>query len=153
MWATVNTIQMVSHLVLIRLKLPSNMKQFVGYMAYGNSMLNSIPGIPNFVAMLIDEKELNMNPYNDMYENSEYPSRNVMILCGPEIQTLIGLMIITPVVYGLSRVIPYFKILDEKLRYAALTRTIIEGYLKFCMCAFLNFGLVFLIFIQKKDWN
>ena len=142
MWAIVNVMQVISHLVFVQMPYPENLKTFFSYMVYGNSLLSALPGVPNMFEYVVKETELSKEPMSPLYAERDYSNRNVLLICGPEIQTLILIAIVTPLVKVLSQYIAYFRKFDDKLRYAALIRTVIEGNLKLSVCAFMNAGIV-----------
>lgn len=142
MWAMINIVQLTSHLELVVTTLPPNLELYFSLLGFSNQFLSAFPGIPNIFTYLVNTKELNRSPRTGRYLSLGYETQSILLLCGGDFQSLLLVALITPLVYVLSKKIWFVIKLDEKLRYGALIRPVIEGYFKFALCAFISFANV-----------
>ena len=142
MWAVVNVIQLTSHLVLIDAQIPSNLGMYFSLLSFTNQFLAAFPGVPNIFSYVLRVDELPSRPFAPQYSNLGYETRSILLLCGGELQSLALILVLIPLVQALSGKVPLLSRLDNKLRYGAAIRPIIEGYFKFSLCAFISFGAV-----------
>ena len=145
MWATVNVFQLASHLILIDVEYPDNMLQYFSMMTASNDYLSTIPGMPNLFAYALRKEELIMTPVSPTFSARGYDNRNVLLLVGCEIQTICVVLALIPLGKALSQKASCFQKLDSKLRFDVIIRTVVEGFIKISIVAFMNLEIVWFL--------
>ena len=139
MWGIVNILQVTSYLTLIDLSYPENLVQFLSYLEIVH---NYSSFIPNLFEYIIQKEDIQNNPFSPTFESRNISNRNILLLCGSDIEIII-------LIYICLSILNCFKLkhrtiwnLNRKFRFNALIRTFVVAYLKFALASFLNIGVV-----------
>lgn len=97
MWAMVSVLQMMSYITLMNLHFPGNLLSFLEYI---ESVHDFNKWFPNPFTYLLPPSKLNMDPYNEQFENRGMENRNMIYLCGSDLIvmgfTALGILVLTP---------------------------------------------------------
>jgi len=158
MWATVSVLQMMSYLTLMNLQFPQNLLAFLECI---ESVHDFNKWFPNPFTYLFPDSKLNMSPYNEQFESRGFKNRNMLYLCGSDLSMMLITILAIGVLIPLANIVPYFNTslkksriagtLLEKLRYSSVTRSFIQAYLKICLSACVNIGIVFFVWSYIKN--
>ena len=153
LWGLINVLQLISYTMLLPLLFPKNLLIFLGNMAMVHGFNKFTPNL--FKYILYDE-EYSESPLNDTYKNRGFSSRTMILLVGSELTTFCFIFILIGILLVLKKYFKYIIILYyiyrplrniiakllKALRYSAIIRSILTGYLKIILATFLNFAVV-----------
>ena len=142
MWGIVNVLQLLSYLTLMKLIFPRNLLNFLGYIQIVHNF-NSF--LPNLFEYILDKDDLNMSSFSETFESRDIPNRNMLLLCGSDIEMIIILLLFCSLTKLLGGRYKLIGKLDKKLRYNGLIRNLIVSYVKLVMAAIINFQVVYTI--------
>ena len=139
MWGIVNILQLLSYLTLMKLAFPKNLLNFLEYIQIVHNF-NSF--LPNIFVYILDKDELDMSSFSQTFESRDIPNRNILLLCGSDIEMIIILLLLCIPTKLLSRHIKWVGKLDKKLRYNGLIRNLIVSYVKLGLASTISFQAV-----------
>jgi len=151
MWATVSVLQMMSYITLINLNFPKNLLTFMDCL---ESVHDFNKWFPNPFVYLLPQSKMNMSPYNDQFNDRGFTNRNMLYLCGSDLLTMAVTSLLILILIPLSSKFAYFSMrlinwnrffgtILNKIKYSTLSRSFIQAYLKICIAASVNVGIVF----------
>jgi hypothetical protein len=149
MWSMMSMLQMLSYVTLIKLHYPPNLLIFFDCLEYVHNFNKWLPNIFDYI---LRPSELNLEAYNQQYEDRGFPHRNFLLLCGPDILVLLGILLFTGLVIPLASLCSYFlclhssrrffKRIQKNVQYSTLHRAFVKSNLRLCLSSFLNLGVV-----------
>ena len=139
MWGIVNILQLLSYLTLMKLAFPKNLLNFLEYIQIVHNF-NSF--LPNMFEYILDKDDLNMSSFSETFESREIPNRNILLLCGCDIEMIIILLLLCISTKLLAKHIKFIGKLDKKFRYNGLIRNLIVSYVKLGLAASISFQAV-----------
>jgi hypothetical protein len=104
MWAMMSMLQMLSYATLLKLHFPPNLLIFFDCL---ESVHNFNKAMPNLFGLTLKLSELDLNPFNAQYEDRGFYNRNLLLLCGPDLMTLSGFLLLIAVLVPLSQSCSY----------------------------------------------
>jgi len=105
MWATVSVLQMMSYITLMNLDFPINLLSFLDCI---ESVHDFNKWFPNPFIYLFPQNKMNMDPFNDQFNNRGFTNRNMLFLCGSDLITLAATGLVILILIPLSSKIAYF---------------------------------------------
>lgn len=135
----VSSLQFISYLSLIRISFPANLMIFIDYL---NTVHNYNSMIPNVFSYFLVGKDISSTAYNAQFAERGILNCNMLILVGGDFEALFGTMI---VLFCLNTFMIPNKFLlrtRRRMKYSSVLRTLFQSYMKFCIAAFVNVGVV-----------
>jgi len=105
MWATVSVLQMMSYITMLKLYFPMNLLKFLDCI---ESVHDFNKWFPNPFAYVLTSNKLNMEAYNEQFENRGFKNRNMLLLCGSDLVTLCLIGVAILILIPISQKIMYF---------------------------------------------
>ena len=139
MWVAVSVLQLISYLTLIKLCFPSNLLLFLEYLQYAHDFNR---WLPNPFEFLFPQEKLNMTSYVDQFEERGFPNRQMLYLCGSDLVMMAAMGIAILLLTWLSKFHGIFQKFLKNLKFGSITRSFVQAYLKICLAACLNIGIV-----------
>ena len=140
MWAAISVLQVMSYITLMDLAIPSN---FLSFLECLESVHNFNKWFPNLFAYIFPPSKLDMTSYSEQFESRGFDNRQMLYLCGSDLLILTMMGAFIAILAPLANCHSLFKKLLNKLRFSSITRSFVQAYLKICLAACVNVGIVF----------
>jgi len=144
LWSMIDSLQLITHLPLVRLSMPGNLKLFFS-IVNASINLDFLDISPYFPSFLVDSDD-SQEPFTDNYEFMGYETTNFFY----NSLSFIILLSVYPIFYILSIILgkscpKLAHRIIRTLRYDYLTRVFMQTYLELCISAFLQ--------VQTLTWS
>jgi len=136
----ISVLQMMSYLSLMNIYFPANFMAFLGCI---ESVHNFNAWFPNPFKFIFPEQNLNMTSYNSQFEERGFANRNMLYLCGSDLVLMATTGIVIILLIPIAKKISFAKTILNSLQYSSISRSFIQSYLKICIAAAINVGIVF----------
>ena len=148
MWSAISVLQALSYVSLVDLYFPPN---FLSFLESVGTSHDFNKWFPNPFASLFPPNKLNMSTFNPLFVSRGFKNRQMLHLCGSDFSTMLIVGVLIVILIPLSKLHFIFGKILNTMRYSSITRSLIQAYLKICLAAFINIGVVLFIFIIKTS--
>ncbi|CAI2371721.1 unnamed protein product [Moneuplotes crassus] len=145
-WLLFGCIQLMSFVPLFNMNLPGNFREFSKNLA----VLHGEPaGLPNLFEYFVDTEGL--EPFNNYFEIMGFKTELIVMNSGRKIELWIimflsmGISFLLYDLFAESKIGKIVRMVDTKIRYGLLIRSVSQFYLSFFLCSVLN--------IYKISWS
>ena len=141
-----NLIQLILLIPLLELELPENLRVFISeYLQFASFNFEFLYN-PFHRWNLIDLSEVNINPFNDNFEENDVKSRSLMVNYGGQLMLwIITILLYIPItILAKCCKIQKFQKLKRDYEYGVLITSFIEAFLEFTLFSFLNLTQVYI---------
>ena len=139
MWVIVSSLQFLSYMTLMNLNFPPNLLTFLDYIQQVHDFNR---WMPNAFDLVLDKRHMDLTPYNSQYNSRGINTRNMLLLCGGDMEILVAIYICLFIVDEILPKHRWLTIIKHKLKYSTIIRSLIQSYLKYSIAAFINLTIV-----------